>query len=299
MKTNKITLAVIALLSILFVSCNTENNKTLSKDNHITFDTLIVHNKQYLHNDTANPFCDLNLSFVYPIASTKSDLSRLQQLFIRNTMGQTYDDFSPEEAVERYTKAFLRNYEADARIFKDELLDLESHPNLIPQNLDMHHEDEMQSSDFYSYQETLTNRVHFNESNILSFQVHRSNNKGGSAAYSAFSNYVINLQTGNLITENDIFTPGYDVALQQLFAANLMLQNGVNTISDLEDLGYFGIDEIMPNRNFLIDANGITYIFNKGEYSAYLLDAPEILISFEEVRMLLKKNTLVTKLVEQ
>ena len=73
----------------------------------------------------------------------------------------------------------------------------------------------------------------------------------------------------------------------------------MNTISDLEDLGYFGIDEIMPNRNFLIDANGITYIFNKGEYSAYLLDAPEILITFEEVRMLLKKNTIVSKLVEQ
>lgn len=271
----------------------------LSKDNQVTFDTLIVQNKQYLHNDTASPFCDLNVHFVYPITSSKTDLTRLQQLFIRNTLGQTYDAFTPEEAVERYTKAFLRNYEADARIFKDELLDLESHPNLIPQNLDMHHEDEMQTKDFYSYQETLTNKVHFNESNLLSFQVCRSNIKGGSATYSAYSNYVINLQTGNLITESDIFTPGYDVALQQLFATYLMQQNEVNTISDLEDLGYFGIDEIMPNRNFLIDANGITYIFNKGEYSAYLLDAPVIFISFDEVRMLLKKNTLVSKLVEQ
>lgn len=296
MKKYRNTIAVVALLPLFMVSCNSSNKKVLSKDNHVTFDTLIVQKKQYLHNDSANPFCELSVHFVYPIASDKSDLMRLQQLFIRNTLGQTYDAFIPEEAVERYTKAFLRNYEADARIFQDELQDLERHPNLIPQNLDMHHEDEMQSNDFYSYQETLTNKVHFNERNILSFQVHRSNIKGGSANYSSYTNYVINLQTGNLITESDIFTPGYDTALQQLFATNLMQQNEVNTITDLEDLGYFGIDEIMPNRNFLIDAKGITYTFNKGEYSAYLLDAPVIFFSFDEVRMLLKQNTLVAKL---
>lgn len=299
MKNNRTTLAVVALLSILVASCNTSNKKTLPKDNQVTFDTLIVQNKQYLHNDTANPFCELSVHFVYPITSAKTDLVRLKQLFIRNTLGQTYDAFTPQEAVERYTKTFLRNYEADARIFQDELQDLESHPNLIPQNLDIHHEDEMQTNDFYSYQETLTNKIHFNESDILSFQVHRSNIKGGSAAYSAYTNYVINLQTGKLITESDLFTPGYDIALQQIFAANLMKQNGVNTISDLEELGFFGIDEIMPNRNFLIDANGITYVFNKGEYSAYLLDAPEISFSFDEVRMLLKQNTVLTKLVQQ
>ena len=134
---------------------------------------------------------------------------------------------------------------------------------------------------------------------MLSFQVYRSNNKGGSANYSAYNNYVINLRTGSLITENDIFTPGYDVALQQLFEQSLMQQNGVKTVSDLEDLGYFGIEEIVPNRNFLIDDTGITYIFNKGEYSAYLLDAPQIFLSFEELRMLLKKNTVVSKLAEQ
>lgn len=291
--------AILALLSIFVLSCNTNNKNIFSKDNQVTFDTLIVENKQYLYNDSANPFCELIVSFVYPMTSSKNDLERLQQLFIRNTLGQTYDAFSPEEAMDRYTKAFLRNYEADARIFKDELQDLEDHPNLIPQNLDLQHEHEMQTNDFYSYQETLTNKVHFNENNILSFQVCRSNIKGKSATYSSYSNYVINLQTGNLISENEIFTPGYDVALQQLFAADLMQQNQVNTISDLEDLGYFGIEEIMPNRNFLIDANGITYIFNKGEYSAYLLDAPEIFITFDEVRMLLKKNTLVSKLAEQ
>ncbi len=296
---NRTILAVVVALSMFFVSCNTNNKGIFSKENQVKFDTLTIERKQFLHNDTTNPFCDLNVHFVYPIHSTKVDLKRLQELFIRNTFGEMYAIYTPEEVVELYTNNFLRNYEADARIFKEELHDLESHPNLISQNMDAQHEEELQTNDFYSYHETLVNKIHFNQSNILSFQVCRLNNKGGAANYSSINNYVINLRTGEPITENDIFTPGYDVALQQLFEKNLMQQNDVKTISDLEDLGYFGIDEIMPNRNFLIDADGITYIFNKGEYSAYLLNAPQVFISFEELRMLLKKNTVVSKLAQQ
>lgn len=292
-------LAVVALLSILVVSCNTGNKRMLTKDNQVVFDTLIVEGKHFLRNDTAKPFCDLNVHFVYPIKSSKTDLKRLQQIFIRNTFGQTYDALVPEEAVNRYAENFLKNYETDARIFQDELEDLENHPDLIPKNFDVHHEDELHSNEFYSYHETLSNKVHFNQNNLLSFQVRRSNNKGSSATYTAHNNYVVNLKTNKLITESDLFLAGYDVALQQLFEKSLLQQNNVKTISDLEELGYFGIEEIMPNKNFLIDKGGITYIFNKGEYSAYLLDAPQVFIPFDEVRMLLKENTIVSKLAEQ
>ncbi len=299
MKKNRTILAVTAFLLILFASCHTDNEGPSLKENQVKFDTLVVEKRQYLYNDTVNPFCDLNIYFVYPSQSEKTDLKRMQELFIRNTFGQPYDDFAPKEALEQYTSDFLRNYEADARVFKTKSEELENHPDLLPQNLDLNHETELQSREFYTYIETLSSKIHFNKNNLLSFQVFRTNSKGGSATYSAYNNYVINLETGDLLTENDLFEAGYDVALQQLFATKLLQQNNVSTVYDLEELGYFGIDEIMPNRNFLIDESGITYIFNKGEYSAYLLDAPEVFIPFDELRMLLKENTLVTKLAQQ
>ena len=178
----------------------------------------------------------------------------------------------------------------------EEMIELENHPSLIPQTIDEEHENELQSNIFYTYYESLSNKIHFNQSNLLSFQVNQSNNKGEAATYSSCNNFVINLKTGSLLTENDIFVPGYDVALQQLFANSLMQQNEVKSISDLEDLGYFGIQEIMPNRNFLINDEGITYTFNKGEYSAYPLSAPEVFIPFNELKMLLKPNTVVSKI---
>ncbi|HZJ80495.1 MAG TPA: RsiV family protein [Dysgonamonadaceae bacterium] len=299
MKKNKTILTIAASLLMFFVACNTEKKSFSLKENQVKFDTLIVEKRQYLYNDTANPFCDLNVHFVYPVTSSRADLKRLQQLFIRNAFGQTYDDLSPEEAVERYTKNFLRNYETDARIFQNELQDKENQSPIDSYNFDLYHEGELQSNEFYSYLETLSTKVHFNKNSLLSFQVCRANNKGRAATYSTKNNYVINLQTGNLVTENELFVAGYDVALQQLFENSLIQQNNVATVYELEELGYFGIDEIMPNRNFLIDDEGITYIFNKGEYSAYLLDAPEVFIPFYDLRLLLRESTLISKLAEQ
>lgn len=296
MKKNITKIALVAFISIFIIACNSGNRSMFSKDNQVKFDTLNVDKKHYLNNDTSKQYCKLDVKFVYPVESSKNELKKIQQIFIFTMFGQMYDEFTPEEAINQYTNDFIKNYEADAKIFQEAVTDLENHPNLAPQNIDEDNEHELQSSEFYSYNESLSNKVHFNQSRILSFQVNQSNNKGGAANYSSFNNYVINLKSGELMSENDIFTSGYDIALQKLFINSLLLQNNVKTISDLEDLGYFGIEEIVPNRNFLIDSEGITYTFNKGEYSAYPLSAPVVFLSFNEVKMLLKENTVVSKL---
>lgn len=298
MDKKKIILTIFVILSVFFTSCNVDTEKKTLKENQVEFDTLIVENRQYLQNDTTSPYCDLNIHFVYPINSGEMDLEMLQQLFISSTFGLSYDDFTPKEAIDRYASNFLKNYEADSRVFNKELSGLDNNTDLIAQTFNVPHEKELHPQEFYTYIETLETKIHFNKNNLLSFQVCRTNKKGSSASYNSFNNYVVDLESGKLVTENDLFVAGYDVALQQLFESKLLQQNKVNTVYDLEELGYFGIEEIMPNRNFLIDEDGITYIFNKGEYSAYLLDAPEIFLPFKDVVMLLRDNTLVTELAE-
>ena len=124
MEKNRIILTVVATLLVLFASCNTSSKDLVLEENQVKFDTLVVEKRQYLLNDTASPFCDLNVHFTYPVTSSETDVKRLQKVFIRNTFGQEYIDFVPEEAIEQYTKTFLKNYEGDARIFQKELQDL-------------------------------------------------------------------------------------------------------------------------------------------------------------------------------
>ena len=134
---------------------------------------------------------------------------------------------------------------------------------------------EEDSDRFYSYHECISDSVILNRNGLISFQVRHSNNKGGAATYDLYRNYVYDLERDVAVTETDLFNPGYDTALRQLIIVSLLEQNEVKTIEELEDLGFFGIQEILPNKNFLLSDKGIIYTFNKGEYSAYQLDAPQ------------------------
>src|SRR5690554_3265645 len=102
MRKNRIKIAIITWVSIIAISCNNANKSTFTKDNLVQFDTLIVNNKHHLRNDAANPSCELNVQLVFPIESRKTDLKKLQQLFIQSTLGQMYEDLTPYEAVDQY-----------------------------------------------------------------------------------------------------------------------------------------------------------------------------------------------------
>lgn len=269
-------------------------------DNGLKFDTLQVTEKSHLENNPSKPSCNLSIQYVYPVESRKVNLEELQQLFIECTFGHSYAGLPAEEVIKQYTANYVENYRTDAQAFSSNVPEPVQEPanHTVFDELVLDEDDESRQRPdvFYSYYETLSDSIVYNRNNILSFQVKQSNNKGGSTSYESFKNYVVNLKTGKLLTENDIFMAGYDVQLRMLFISALLDQNKMQRTDDLADLGYFGIEEITPNKNFLIDNKGITYTFNKGEYSAYQLSAPVVFLPYDAVRPFLRENTVVSKL---
>jgi hypothetical protein len=60
--------------------------------------------------------------------------------------------------------------------------------------------------------------------------------------------------------------------------------------ADLENLGYYPIDEIVPNNNFTIDNNGITYYFNVNEIGDVMVGLSQVFIPYEEINIYMKKE---------
>lgn len=281
--------------ALLFVSCNNTERSMFKADNGLQYDTITITEQYHLDGDTTKPSCNIDLSFVYPVVSQKMNTEDLQKLFVQNVFGLGYESLLPHDAAKDYVKNYIENYNKDAATYRetaDEIAELNA---MIP---DIHIDDSenVMEKYYYSYFENLSDSIVYDNNDVLSFQVKQSNSKGGADSYSSYRNYVVNLKSGTLLTENDIFNAGYNTALQSLFLTSLLDQNKVKTVADLEDLGFFGVEEMMPNRNFLVNGEGITYTFNKGEYSAYQLSAPEIFIPYSTIRSLLRKNTVVSKL---
>ncbi|MBP6174775.1 MAG: DUF3298 domain-containing protein [Fermentimonas sp.] len=294
----KLIFSLLLLVIMLMVSCGNSGSSKIKAENEISFDTISINKRQHLDNDSTRPFCDISVNFVYPVKSAKTNLDTLQRFFVSNMFGPSFEDLKPLAAVEAYISNYIDNYSHDAYTYSESVSDMEELNALIP-GIDVDDSEHEIDKLFYSYYESLSDSITFNQHGILSFQIKQSNSKGESASYYvSYSNHVINLNTGDQITEYDIFNAGYDKALQGLIITSLLEQNGVKTIDELEDLGFFGINEIVPNKNFLLNDKGIIYTYNKGEYSAYQLTAPQVFIPYNVIRSLLRENTIVSKLAD-
>jgi hypothetical protein len=248
-------------------------------NNNVRFDIITVTKTHHLKNDSTQPSCNLRIQFVYPSAcSDAQTLKPLQQLFLSRFFGESYADLNISEAIDKYAMNYVHNYEKDADIFfsdKAGRLSEESYPD-----------------NYFSYYETLSSNIMFNKAGLLSFRIIRTNFKADKTnSFQQSANYVYNLNTSNLLTEDSIFGEGYEKVLNMIFKDKLLEANNVETINRLESLGYFGIEEIMPNGNFLVNEKGMTYTFNRGEYSALQLDEINIFLSFEEIGGILKENS--------
>jgi hypothetical protein len=75
----------------------------------------------------------------------------------------------------------------------------------------------------------------------------------------------------------------------------IALSNNVE-IAELENIGFFNLDEIYPNNNFYADETGITYTFNEYEIAAYVVGAVSVQIPYENIRHLLRRESPVSEL---
>lgn len=260
-------------------SCRSEVKPT--EDNNIEFDTIHSVRNYHIDDDSTQSSCNLKLTFIYPSSYENPQiLDSLQRIFIACYFNESYVGLTPQEATKNYEDSYVESYKEDVRIFAQDRVHEHDTPEV-----------------YSSYYEMDENRVFFNKGGILSFQVSQTNNKGGASSFDILRNYVIDVRMPRLLTENDIFNEGYERVLGVIFQDYLLNANKTKKLSELEDLGYFGLEEMIPNGNFLLDDKGITYIFNKGEYSAYKAGAITIFIPYKDIRSLLKENSPISKFV--
>lgn len=289
-------LILIAATSLLWLtSCKTNSHTNLNSDNGVKFEKKSFNKTHSLVDNLEHPSCNLNIEVLFPVESARYNLESIQTLFQNSLFGSDSAGLSFDEAIEKYASNYISNYKRDAEIYKT----TKPTGEYSSEFEDMFHEDGEHVNlpeIFYSYYESITDTIIYNNYGIISFQITQTNNKGGVVSHENVRNYVINLLTGDFVSEGDIFSAGYDVALRPIIQNCLMQQNGVKSISDLEDLGYFGVDEIIPNRNFMLTDIGIIFTFNKGEYSAYQLPPSEIFIPYSHVRSILRESSIANKI---
>ncbi|MDR1119780.1 MAG: RsiV family protein [Dysgonamonadaceae bacterium] len=272
----------IALSCFILIGCKKTANVV---NNDFTLDSIKETANYHLFNDTTKPYCDLQIKFVYPATCTDSSkLQALQTIFITKFFDNSFAGKTPKEAVETYKKQYIENYK---------LLETEEDNNPSAYTIDSHI-DESQSS--FSYYEILENRIFFNQDGLLSFSTFSENFTGGAHGTHLCYGYTIDLNTGNLLAETDIFCENYSSAIANAIVYKIMQANNLSDPKELENIGYTDIKDIAPNGNFLINDKGITYIFNEYDIAPYVMGQTEVFLPYNEINLYINKEGPLAKL---
>jgi hypothetical protein len=252
----------------------------------ITFDSITENVTCHLFNDTTKPYCNLQITFIYPVGCADTSLLKpIQSIFIAGCFGTGLSDATPEEAVCIYRDRYIENY----RQFECDNEGDESSYSFAE------HIDEEHSS--FSYYEISRNDIFFNQSGILSFSVSSENYTGGAHGAHGFNGYNIDLNTGRLLGESDIFCENCSEEIATAIVQKIAAANGLSDVKELENIGYTDIREIVPNGNFLVNDKGITYIFNEYEIAPYVMGRTEVFLPYNEISLYINKQSLLAKFI--
>jgi len=271
MKTLFIHFSLFFFFILVLMSCG--NNAKKEMDNNIRFDSLSINETYHIMDIETNPSCSLQVKFIYPVDfKDKEILTKIQQQFIVSYFGEDYANNSPQDAIKLYLEKYINDFKLQENDF---LIDQQNHQSDPSESL-------------YSNYEILNNDILYNQNNLISLIINRVYYKGGAHDAHSHINYVIDLTTGKRITENEIFVDDYKEDLANIIVNEIAQNNNVAKADDLENMGYFDIEEIFPNKNFYIDDKGINYTFNEFDIAAYVVGPIYVHIPYEKIRHLLR-----------
>ena len=270
-----ISLSIIVLF--FFVSCK---NQVKISDDTISFDTIRVDETQPWENSdsTSKISCHLIINFVYPKSYKDTVLlHKLQTEFIERTFSMKYAGLSPQQAVDSFKAQYFTDFQGEK--FSDDDYNLEDETG-------------------FQYHLNLKDTITYNGNNLVSFLVETENFEGGAhGSHSAFG-YVIDLNTGEYISEDSFAGTEYVKNLSKIIVDKIAEANKITDPKQLENIGYNSIDEIVPNGNFTIDEKGITYYFNEYEIAAYFIGKTKVFIPYDELKLFITDGNPITPLVK-
>ncbi|MBN2788459.1 MAG: DUF3298 domain-containing protein [Paludibacteraceae bacterium] len=271
MKRLIVSLLTVSSLLFFFNSCKENCSLEFLKVDH----TKVL--RSPLANDTTKGYCKVDIQFLYPIAGVEdSVLKKIQHTLLLFAFDTTSVDLNPKASVNDFVQKRFDEYT---------LLINQTDSNTVL---------------LLNNQEWILNTlILFNDMGILSYEINKYERIGRDIRKNITQYLVFDLKTGKKLSERDIFEDGYEAKVTDLLKKQIMLDNGFESEEQMINNGYFFAMNIVPNHNFNVTENGISYVFNPDEIAVYSMGQTEVLIPFNKLKSCLKKDSPIEELLKK
>ncbi len=223
-----------------------------------------------------------SIRYAYPVAVNASDevLAKLQPAVCRTVLGEAFLDMRPQQAIEAYAAMKHNEYiQNNLPLLQEWAIDHEDEP--LGETL-FNEELIISAAPITDHLPLITNHL------LWSYAMDVYEYTGGAHGnrYLLIQNY--DLQTGDAVSEQDLFIDDYYEPLKALLLEALIVQTDeAETKKDLRRLGY-SVADVVPNENFYVTPAGITYVYNPYEIAPYAMGCIQISLPWDSVRHLLR-----------
>lgn len=242
--------------TIMFASCSpkgTAQSTGLVLDSISEVDSAIVL-AQY--GDSLSATLDYKFHLVFPTGPDS-----LNKAYITNVLGKEYVGLSAQEIRAKYRANIID-------VFKEEYKGLDA--------------DDLKSVAMSQRECYFSTDTICSEDKFFSVRIAEEVYQGGAHPMPTITCYNFDPQSGKLITESDLFIPGYQEKLGQKIKEALQPEYGDMLFSD----------QIEPNGNFLLTKQGVIYVYNPYDITPYAAGSPSVLIPWGELSDILKPYSL-------
>ena len=155
-----------------------------------------------------------------------------------------------------------------------------------------------ESSDLATLKYATSTRVTpiYNRNGVVTFErvdVVKKNDKVTSVTHRYYN---FDVETQTFIDVNRLFRDDAVADVCQLLRQQLLNQNNVSGNEQLNDLGYFNVENIMVTRNFYFDDKGVTWSYLPNELAVEAVGEPKITIPYADLKSALCDDSIIDRL---
>jgi len=245
----------------------------------LPFKVYYLNSEENLNNGVKNsPTASIELTFVYPENNSLpvGILDSVRRIINKGFFGDNFDQSSPTNMLNNFEKEFYNNYK----------------------NTNLEEYKKTGNGQSFSWSSMNSMSVLFNSSYLLCLEYQRYAFTGGAHGITNNAYDIIDLKTGTILTYNDIFTDDADSALSILLTNKMLKKYKTKDEANLKKLGFFA-DRVLPNQNVYVTGNGIGFKYASYEIAPYSYGLPEVFLSFDECKDLIRPGTPVFQLSRQ
>ena len=279
MKTKVLTHYILLFLMVFVFSCC--KNASALKDNK----PAVTVESQHLNDNSSFTMsngerCTIvaDATIDYPVSAGEDmSVDSLQRLFAAYVL-ESGDSLSLQEAMRQIVANSMHQYD-----FMQE-----------PVNKDEADESEDLATLKYSTSTRVT--PIYNKNGVVTFErvdVVKKNDKVTSITHRYYS---FDVTTQTYIDVNNLFRDDAIADVCQLLKQQLLTQNNAKGNEQLNDLGYFNVENISVTRNFYFDDKGVTWSFLPNELAVEAVGEPKITIPYGELEASLCENSIIDRL---